>query len=62
MVSSAAYTGKVKSNFVGTEFTIFDSGVNPSDAKNSPGDEVHSLPACLPAHACVLVVFGSMYI
>jgi hypothetical protein len=51
---SPAYTGKVKSNFVGTEFTIFDSGVNPSDSKSSPGDEVWSLPACVCF--CLLVI------
>lgn len=34
---SDSYIGKVKSNFVGTEFTIYDSGANPSDNKaNDP--------------------------
>jgi tubby-related protein 1 len=27
------YLGKVRSNFLGTEFNIFDSGKNPKDAK-----------------------------
>lgn len=28
---SASYMGKVRSNFVGTEFTIYDAGVNPKN-------------------------------
>mmetsp|Transcript_29209 Transcript_29209/g.72128 ORF Transcript_29209/g.72128 Transcript_29209/m.72128 type:complete len:454 (+) Transcript_29209:47-1408(+) len=32
---SNAYTGKVKSNYFGTEFTIYDSGANPSDNKGN---------------------------
>merc|ERR1719150_1640078 len=27
---STSYLGKVRANFVGTEFTIYDNGVNPS--------------------------------
>jgi len=27
--NAAAYLGKVRSNFLGTEFIIFDTGVNP---------------------------------
>jgi hypothetical protein len=28
-----AYLGKLRSNFVGTEFQIFDNGLNPKDAE-----------------------------
>lgn len=27
--SPGGYLGKVRSNFLGTEFTIYDTGVNP---------------------------------
>lgn len=30
---SAGYIGKVRSNFLGTEFQVYDNGINPSDAK-----------------------------
>ena len=35
---SDAYVGKCKSNFVGTEFTLWDSGNNPKGLKD--GEEV----------------------
>lgn len=35
--SSSSYLGKLRSNFVGTEFQIFDDGVNPKD--NDGDDE-----------------------
>ena len=38
--STAAYLGKVRSNFLGTEFVIFDTGANPKQVKND--DEVRS--------------------
>lgn len=31
--SPAGYLGKVRSNFLGTEFSIFDTGINPHKAK-----------------------------
>jgi len=31
--SPAGYLGKVRSNFLGTEFSIFDTGLNPTKAK-----------------------------
>ena len=31
--SSAGYLGKVRSNFLGTEFSIYDNGSNPEKAK-----------------------------
>ena len=37
---SSCYIGKVKSNFVGTEFTMYDSGANPSD--NKEGNEIRT--------------------
>ena len=30
---SGNYFGKLRSNFVGTEFTIYDRGVKPSEAE-----------------------------
>ena len=30
---SAGYLGKVRSNFLGTEFSIYDNGLNPKKAK-----------------------------
>lgn len=30
------YYGKVKSNFVGTEFVMHDKGVKPADAEQAP--------------------------
>lgn len=30
---SAGFLGKVRSNFLGTEFSIFDNGCNPEKAK-----------------------------
>lgn len=38
--STAHYLGKVRSNFLGTEFVIFDTGANPKQTKNE--DEVRS--------------------
>ena len=32
---SSGYIGKVRSNFLGTEFIVFDNGVNPKEAKSS---------------------------
>ena len=31
--STSAYLGKVRSNFLGTEFLIFDTGANPRKVK-----------------------------
>jgi len=31
---NSSYLGKVRSNFLGTEFAIFDNGKNPGKAKN----------------------------
>ena len=30
--NSGSYLGKLRSNFIGTEFVIYDKGVNPKDA------------------------------
>ena len=30
-----SYLGKVRSNFLGTEFTLYDNGVNPKKVKGS---------------------------
>jgi tubby-related protein 1 len=32
--SAAGYLGKVRSNFLGTEFYIFDTGANPKNSKS----------------------------
>ncbi len=32
--TSVGFLGKVRSNFMGTEFSIYDTGKNPSEAKN----------------------------
>jgi tubby-related protein 1 len=32
--SNQGYLGKLRSNFLGTEFTIYNSGKNPKKAKN----------------------------
>lgn len=32
--SNPDYIGKLRSNFVGTQFTLFDNGANPRRAKN----------------------------
>jgi tubby-related protein 1 len=32
-VKSQSYLGKVRSNFMGTEFNVFDTGMNPSKKK-----------------------------
>jgi tubby-related protein 1 len=32
--SNPEYLGKLRSNFVGTQFTLFDNGANPHRAKN----------------------------
>lgn len=31
---SEGYLGKVRSNFLGTEFSVFDTGENPKEAKS----------------------------
>ena len=51
---SDAYIGKCKSNFVGTEFTMWDSGGNPQTLKG--GEEV-CVCVCMRAcvHACMCV-------
>ena len=43
--SGHAYLGKLRSNFVGTEFQVFDDGVNPKDseADEGPGSSSKSL-------------------
>ncbi|CAG9467713.1 unnamed protein product [Pedinophyceae sp. YPF-701] len=37
---SKAFFGKLRSNFVGTEFTIYDHGINPKKAHKESGAEV----------------------
>lgn len=43
---SESFIGKLRSNFVGTEFTIYDSGVSPDEAKKKPGMPVRKEIAC----------------
>ena len=43
---SSAYVGKVRSNFIGTEFTCYDSGVSPAKASGAIRGE-HCLHADL---------------
>jgi hypothetical protein len=31
---NAGFLGKVRSNFLGTEFSLYDNGANPDKAKN----------------------------
>ena len=38
--SPGGYLGKVRSNFLGTEFSIYDTGANPGKVKNM--DEIRS--------------------
>jgi hypothetical protein len=48
---SDAYVGKCKSNFVGTEFTLWDSGSNPKGLKD--GEEVPPVFVCVSVCVCV---------
>ena len=32
--SSGSYLGKLRSNFIGTEFVVYDGGINPKDANS----------------------------
>lgn len=32
---STIYLGKLRSNFIGTQFTLFDNGVNPKEQKGA---------------------------
>lgn len=36
------YLGKLRSNFVGTEFQIFDDGVNPKESEADEGPAANS--------------------
>jgi hypothetical protein len=45
--SGSSYLGKLRSNFVGTEFQVFDDGVNP---KESEGDDITGASKCLSYH------------
>lgn len=40
---SPGYIGKLRSNFVGTGFVIFDKGVNPKDAKDAMQASMNSV-------------------
>ena len=31
----ASFIGKVRSNFLGTEFNLYDNGANPKNSKNN---------------------------
>merc|ERR1712100_507281 len=33
-MGAAGYLGKLRSNFLGTEFTVYDNGMNPKHARN----------------------------
>jgi hypothetical protein len=39
------YLGKLRSNFVGTEFQIFDDGVNPKESEADEGPAANSKSA-----------------
>ena len=38
---SSLFIGKLRSNFMGTEFQIYDTGMNPSDTKNFDNVRAH---------------------
>lgn len=40
------YLGKLRSNFVGTEFQVFDNGVNPKDT--DPDEAAYASKCCYP--------------
>lgn len=40
--ANAGYLGKVRSNFLGTEFIIYDTGCNPKVMTRGTGDDVRS--------------------
>jgi hypothetical protein len=37
-----SYLGKLRSNFVGTEFQVFDDGINPRESEADEGPGGHS--------------------
>ena len=47
------YIGKLRSNFFGTEFTLFDSGVNPSK-ENTKNDKIRNCLALIKYEANIL--------
>lgn len=51
---SSAFVGKVRSNFIGTEFTCYDSGVSPAKASGTLRSEhcLHANPHLVCADAC----------
>jgi L-lactate utilization protein LutB len=45
---SSAYVGKVRSNFIGTEFTCYDSGISPAKASGAiRGEQDLHAKSCL---------------
>lgn len=52
---SASFIGKLRSNFVGTEFVVYDDGCNPKEARKSSKSVRHELASCTYASN----VFGS---
>ena len=56
--NSGNYYGKVKSNFVGTEFVMHDKGVKPADAEQTPVANLRKELGCvLYAMLCSAVLF-----
>lgn len=45
--SGANYLGKLRSNFVGTEFQVFDDGINPKDGTEDEGNTSKFRPVTL---------------
>ena len=59
--NSGNYYGKVKSNFVGTEFVMHDKGVKPADAEQTPVANLRKELGCvLYARLCSAVLFDSL--
>ena len=60
---SGNYFGKLRSNFVGTEFTVYDKGVKPSEAETcvpyTPSVAARSCLRCAECDGCPRVCSSS---
>ncbi|XP_074561240.1 tubby-like F-box protein 8 [Curcuma longa] len=58
--SSSAYIGKLRSNFVGTNFRIYDTQPPPATATPAAGAATATQPAAAPGHDKILLQFGKV--
>jgi len=60
--NSPSYLGKLRANFVGTEFTLFDKGVNPNKEPTADADRVRKELAVVTYEPNMLASKGPRYV